>query len=343
MNTVLVIILTNSSRSRTPLSPVLSPPPPDSLSARYDSLAKSSSTLELSRKQSVTIDLGSSDAEDDHTSPKPSSSQDIPIRPFENVSSDDDDDELVEVQDPALAALAARARARAAASAQAATAWAAGAAPVIQLFISPEIPDAKPLMVKVRINSTLEKTRLAWCGKQGYTPDVTESVFFTWKGQRVYDSTTVKRLGILVHDNGSISVENDSNLYDDVNLPKVYVEAWTDALYQQRKREDAAEAEAKRKAAEPPPDIDERSPTPEPTPKATKVRLIMKARGKEDFKLSVNPDTTIGHIAHAYKSSRNVEVSQPITLMFDGQRLAPMDTISDAEIEDMDSIDVVFR
>lgn len=335
------MILTRNSRSRTPLSPVPSPLPTDSLSARYDSLTKSSSTLELSRKQSVIIDLGSSDVEDNDTPPEPSPKSHIPLRPSKSVPSDDD--ELAEVEDPELAALAARARARAAATAKAATSWATGAAPVIQLFISPEIPDAKPLMVKVRIDSTLEKTRLAWCGKQDYTPDMTEGVFFTWQGQRMYDSTTVKRLGIIVHDNGSISVENDTNIYDDINLPKVYVEAWTDEIYQQRKKEDAAEAEAKRKAAEPSPDIDERDPTPEPAPKAIKVRLIMKARGKEDFKLSVNPDTTIGHIAHAYKSSRDVEASQPITLMFDGQRLAPMDTIDDAEIEDMDSLEVVFK
>lgn len=29
--------------------------------------------------------------------------------------------------------------------------------------------------------------------------------------------------------------------------------------------------------------------------------------------------------------------------MFDGDRLAPLDTIADSEVEDMDSIDVVFN
>jgi len=29
--------------------------------------------------------------------------------------------------------------------------------------------------------------------------------------------------------------------------------------------------------------------------------------------------------------------------MFDGERLAPMDTVADSEIENMDSIDVLFK
>jgi hypothetical protein len=252
------------------------------------------------------IDLGGSDDDDDEDNGNPGHvsksihehTQDIAMRLSRHASTydvddDDDDDNDDEVLDPALAALAARARERAAGRAQtAATPTTNGEpakAPVVQLFISPEIPEAKPLMVKVRADHTLERTRLAWCQKQHYSPDMTRNVFFTWRGTRVYDSTTIKRLGIQVDANGNVSVEGDSNMYDDFNLPKVYVEAWTDELFQKHKKEEAAEAAARKKAAEPPPVIEEREPTPEPTPKVKKVRLIMKARGKEDFKLSVNP------------------------------------------------------
>jgi hypothetical protein len=205
----------------------------------------------------------------------------------------EDDDDLEEVLDPTLAVLAARARERAAnkalAAATTSTNGEAAKAPVAQLFISPEIPDSKPLMVKVRIDSTLEKTRLAWCDKQGFSPDMTKDVYFTWKDTRVYDSTTVKRLGIQIEPNGNLSVDGDSNIYDDVNPPKVYVQAWTDALFQQHMKDEAAAAVARKKAAEPPPFFEPRSPTPEPAPQVMKIRLIMKAKGKEDFKLSVNP------------------------------------------------------
>lgn len=34
---------------------------------------------------------------------------------------------------------------------------------------------------------------------------------------------------------------------------------------------------------------------------------------------------------------------QPVTLMFDGERLKPMDTVADIEVEDMDTIEVLFK
>jgi hypothetical protein len=98
--------------------------------------------------------------------------------------------------------------------------------------------------------------------------------------------------------NGNISVDGDSNIYDDVNLPKIHVQAWTDALFQQHKKEQAAAAAAKKKAAEPQLVLEERTPTPEPAPKMKKIRLIMKAKGKEDFRLSVNPvGGTVSNVA----------------------------------------------
>lgn len=218
--------------------------------------------------------------------------QAIPVRTAVQAAGDDSDEDSKEVLDPTLAALRARARERAAQRSQSSlTLGAKGEvtkAPVAQLLIAPEIPDANPLLVKVRIDSTIGKARTAWCGIQKYSPEMTKNVFFTWKGTRLYDSTTIKRLGIQVDKNGNVSVEGDSNLYDDVNVPKVVVEAWTEQLFQQRKREDAVEAAARRKAAEPSPEVEEREPTPEPVPQITRVRLILKAKGRDDVRLVVH-------------------------------------------------------
>jgi hypothetical protein len=239
----------------------------------------------------------SNDAPLDYPSWGNDSKHDIPVRPPRHIAiSDDDDDEPEEVLDPALAALAAKARERAAANARAAahpSAAGPGKAAVVQLFISPEIPNANPLMVKVRIDSTLEKPRLAWCSKQGYTPAFAKDVFFTWRGQRMYDSTTIKRLGIEVDAHGNVSLEGDTNIYDEDNIPKVHVEAWTPKLFEEHKKQEAAASAAKRKAAEPTPEPAVREPTPEPAHKVKKFRLVMKARGKEEYKLYVHPVSII--------------------------------------------------
>ena len=208
------------------------------------------------------IDLGDSDEDDDdgyvskpvndnpaidYKSPASDFRQDIAVRPSKpppiEIKDDDDDDDDDEDGDPAFAALRARARARVAA-AKAQANGDAPKAPIVQLLIDPQMPDAKPLMVKVRVDSTIGKPRLAWCGKEKFSEQMTRSVFFTWKGQRLYDSTLIKRLGIQVDDSGNVSVQGDSNIYD-VNLPKIHVEAWTEDLYKQRKKEDAASEQGK--------------------------------------------------------------------------------------------------
>jgi hypothetical protein len=40
---------------------------------------------------------------------------------------------------------------------------------------------------------------------------------------------------------------------------------------------------------------------------------------------------------------RGVDDAQPLTLIWEGDRLSPMDTIEDLGIEDMDMIDVLFK
>ncbi|CAO2649127.1 Nn.00g100760.m01.CDS01 [Neocucurbitaria sp. VM-36] len=344
-------------RSRTH-SPAPSSPVLDSLTARYDSLTKFASSKDsLHRKESVIIDLDDLDDQVtldhdskpfddnvtwDNASRNEHREQVMPILPSKRACMDEY--ELEENPNPTLAALEAKARQRAALKAQFAAAPTADGepckAPVAQLFIKPEIPDANPLMVKVRIDSTIEKPRQAWCGKQGFSADMTRDIIFTWKGTRIYDSTTIKRLGMQVDKNGNVSVDGDSNIYDDVNLPKVVVQAWTEELFKQRQKEDAA---VKETVVEDPPVVEEREPIIESAIRVTKIRLILKAKGRDEFRLSVNPDTTFAHIAQAYKSKLKIDKNQPLTLTFDGDRLSPLDTVADTEIEDMDAVEVLFK
>lgn len=236
------------------------------------------------------IDLGDTDDEDPwKASPTPTKPC-IPIHTAKRASSE----EIEEVEDPSLAKLKAQARARAAERAarqtQVSASTPAARKPktaIVQLFITSEIPDTKPLLVKVRTDTTIEKPKDAWCAKQGFSSEKTKDVFMTWKGNRVYDTTTIQRLGVHVDANGCVSVDGDTNIYDDVNLPKVHLDAWTEEVYQQWKKEEAEAAAAKKRAAEPPPLVKEPSPEPAPEPQVKKIRVIMKTKGREDFKIIV--------------------------------------------------------
>ncbi|KAH7391982.1 ubiquitin-2 like Rad60 SUMO-like-domain-containing protein [Pyrenochaeta sp. MPI-SDFR-AT-0127] len=350
----------SKARSRKSLSPApayTSSSPP---AGRYDSLVKSTSSSDMStHKEALIIDLNddeeaNNDAQYTSNSFKDTSTLTIAscsglrnrhMPPISSMRPPIHDD-LEELLDPTLAALEAKARQRAVHRAQYAAIPPVNGepskAPIVQLLINPEILGANPLMVKVRIDSTIEKSRRAWCEKQGYSAEIAQNVFFTWKGTRVYDSTTIKRLGIQLDDKGNVSIEGDSNIYDDINLPKVVVEAWTEALLQQRKKEVAADAAVRKTAAEVVPVVEE-DPKPALAPITTKVRLILKAKGKGEFRLSVNPESTFAHIAQAYKTKLSIDQNQPLTLTFDGDRLSPLDTIADTEIEDMDVIEVHFK
>ncbi|KAF2657323.1 hypothetical protein K491DRAFT_626748 [Lophiostoma macrostomum CBS 122681] len=337
----------SKGRSRTPLSPLPARPLAHSLTARYDSLTKSSSSVgSLPEKTSNVNDLGGSDTD----------SEDLPYKGRKREAAEllskpaPEDDDVEEVLDPVLAELAAQARARAANKTQTSTCTdnrttsnIAKNDTIVQLLIASEIPDTTPLMVKIKASSTLEKTKQAWCQRQKFPPGIqTRDVFLTWKKHKLFDSTTVMRLGISIDKNGIVSTEGVSEIYTDENLPKIYLEAWTTDSFKQYQKEQAEEAAAKKRAEEAPETVEEPAPVLEAPPEK-KVRLILKTKGKPDFKISVNADTTIEHLTFAYKQRQKIAEGDPVTLMFDGERLRPMDTIGDTEIEDMDSLEVHLR
>lgn len=273
-----------------------------SLGARYDSLTKSSSsTGSIPRKLSHVIDLGDSDSDlDDLYTAPPTNRPSASAKTAQAAPTQD----VEEVEDPILAALKAKAREKAA-KASASTPITNGPAPksanqeaIVQLLITSDIPGTKELLVKTKTSFTLQKPREAWCQKHGLP---SKEVFLTWRGQKLFDSTTVGRLGIKIDVDGVVSVEGDNDLYTDDNLPKVHVVAWTEELFQEWKKLEAKEAEAKMKAAEPPPMVEEElAEEPEPEPQQIKIRLFLKAKGKEDFKISVNP---VGRLQYSSNAS----------------------------------------
>lgn len=231
---------------------------------------------------------------------------------------------------------------------------------IVQLFITSDIPDSKALITTIKTGYPISKARLAWCEYNGYSKERTRDIFFTWKHKKLMDSTTIKRLGIRLDSNGAITVDGTTEIYDDENLPKIHVEAWTDELFAEWK---AQEEERKRRKAETPPLVEEPEPV-EPVPEKPRIRLRLKSKEYPVLNISVYSvgaiiltlnmrihwhltdgiqDTTIEHLAAAYRERNSIPSSQPITLMFDGERLRPMDTIADTDVEDMESIEVHMK
>ena len=233
-------------------------------------------------------------------------------------------EDIEEVEHPELAKLKARARARAAAAspsiptANSAIGQTVKEA-VVEVFLSTEIPNTSPLRVKIKTSSTLERLRLAWCGKEKFSDDMTRRVFLTWKNTKVFDSTTVLRLGIKIDDAGVITVDGTSELYDEDNPPRIHLVAWTEEVRRQWQIEVAERVAAEKRAAEPPKPVEEEPAVAQLAPDEEKIRLFLKVKGKADWKIAVYPVWLLLQIESAYVNT-TYSILQSTILPLDSKR-----------------------
>jgi hypothetical protein len=334
----------------TSLSPGVKCRPSNTLRSSYATRPGSAVTPSKKQTQIVVLDDPSSDSD----------KAPLPKKPKAPRESDSDDDDP---HDPELEALIAKVRARrlnqqtsplgsgtgteltpGISSGTPASAEEPAKQPIVQLFIESELPDTKPLLIKIRISDTLKKPRLAWCGRHNFPAAYADNIFLTWRGERVWDSTSIARLGVSVDARGYISVKGDDNLYMDDEPPKIHLQAWTQELYDEVKREEeAAAAEVARLKVAASMTQYERDALAELPVVEKKISLVLKTKGLEDFKIKVKPSTSFEHLASAYRTARNIPSNTAISLFFDGDRLKPMDIVADSEIEEMDALEVHFN
>ncbi|KIW26185.1 uncharacterized protein PV07_09299 [Cladophialophora immunda] len=64
--------------------------------------------------------------------------------------------------------------------------------PEVKILIQSDIPGAKSLIVRRKASQSLKQVKEFWCRKFDLEESVTRQVFFTWKGTRLFDSTTMR-------------------------------------------------------------------------------------------------------------------------------------------------------
>ena len=151
--------------------------------------------------------------------------------------------------------------------------------PILQILITSSIDNTIPLIVSRRLSQRLKDVRLVWAKRQNFTTEFTDRVFLTWRGKRVFDVTTCRSLGITVDAVGRVSMKGGSWEEED---GQVHMEAMTaDILeaYKKAKRNEAIVRE----------DIAAQDKAVVVQDHDAQVRIILKAKGLEDFKLQVRP------------------------------------------------------
>lgn len=204
-----------------------------------------------------------------------------------------------------------------------------------------------------------------------------EDVVLTWRKQKVYMYSTLLSLGIRPSEDGdgsAIVVEEEEgggrggdgrHLYarDGFNeaATRVLMQAWTPAMFERMTREE--ELQRRRDAGEFSDDDDDGvggggyggtqgtattstmagsdgEQQQRQQQEAAKMRVILKSRDMEPVKLKVIAETTTETLVAAFRAQRPVAEGATIGLWFDGMQLEEGATMMDADIDDMDTIEV---
>src|SRR5436853_5420657 len=99
-------------------------------------------------------------------------------------------------------------------------------------------PDTKQLIVTRWASQNLQRVKEAWCKRQGFDAAMAKKVFLTWRGNKLFNTTTSRHIlrtlkaerknsGI-----GGLGSDEDSNQSEG----KIEVEAVTEDILTERKR-----------------------------------------------------------------------------------------------------------
>ncbi|TQV96779.1 Ubiquitin [Cordyceps javanica] len=245
------------------------------------------------------------------------------------------------------------------------------AAQIIDIVITSEVPGARMCLVKYHFDRPLRMVRDTWTALQHRhnVPlrgllDRDEDVVLTWRRKKVYMTSTLLSLGIRPaadtgHGSGGAvtatvveASTGGGQTRDGFNesRTRIHMQAWTPALFAEMEHE-----EERRRRRELSDDEDETGAAAAAEPyggehggeggaaddaQAAMLRIILKAKGGEPVKLKVLPETTAQTLVAAFRAQRDVPEAADVGLWFDGMRLEEDATMEDADIEDMDTIEV---
>lgn len=151
--------------------------------------------------------------------------------------------------------------------------------PVVQIFITSDIPNTGSLLIRRKMSQPIGRVRIAWCDRYNLPNRLRDEVFLTFCGRRQYDSTTCQRLGLRVDAHGK-TVREDGDL--DEPHDQVHVEAFTEALFAERQAEKARQAKADSGNY----DVDEEVGE---EPEQKKIKILVRIKDKQPAKLLVSP------------------------------------------------------
>lgn len=275
----------------------------------------------------------------------------IDMASVEIVKDSDDDDEVEEVlapseeeTDPDLQVFINAARQRLAESQESE----ASSEETFKVQVESAIPgtapaDGKTLTFKLSASGPLGDLKTAWCAmlRIQHVELSHADVFFTWRGRRLYNTTTLGGLGVATMGNELLYAGDAGDRRGlSADRKKVVLKAWTEALYEEHVKSE--ERERLRRLGE----LDDddgpggADAAAAAAPQEPRVRVTMRARQGEPVKVSVTASSTVGDLVAKFREKRNLPAEAKVSIHFDGERLDEGTTLEDADIGDEEQVEV---
>ncbi|KAG5913292.1 hypothetical protein E4U42_001301 [Claviceps africana] len=217
----------------------------------------------------------------------------------------------------------------------------------ILILVTSPVLESKACQMKYLYDRPLRVVKDTWLAMQkqkGLLVDREDKDEFvlTWRRKKVYASSTLLHLGIRPEGNGRAVVDGLGTRGMGDNRTQVHMEVWTKAQFEAMECEE--DLRRKREAGELPDDGDSPGNVPdEPPAVEVKLRVILKARGLEDVKLTVRPETTIETLITGFRRQQPSALGKDVGIWFDGDRLEEHMTMDEVEIDDLDTLEVHIK
>ncbi|KAI1645512.1 uncharacterized protein F4817DRAFT_175103 [Daldinia loculata] len=221
--------------------------------------------------------------------------------------------------------------------------------PVVQILIHSNLAGVHTLMFRRKLSQKLTVVYQTWIeqqvAKHSLIPrSVLDTMFFTWRGNKVYPHTTLQTLGIKPERDGTLypSWKEDQEGYH--GRDKVFFEAWTQELYDEYLEE--KEKQRLRDLGELIDEEPEEKQEPEQSQTSQgdqKIRVFFKAKDQPPTKATVRSSTTAAQLIKLYRRLANIPENKTIELHWDGEVLDSDTTVGEADIQDMDSLEAHIK
>ncbi|KAK8125763.1 uncharacterized protein PG998_001522 [Apiospora kogelbergensis] len=217
---------------------------------------------------------------------------------------------------------------------------------VVEIFIESRLDGTSNMRVRVNLFQKMGMVKQSWVGynqknKMPTSESILNEMFFTWRGNRLYDFTTLASLDIKRNGDGQLYSSRESKRDGFEGWDKVHIEVWTPELfddYQQDKDRERRRQLGDMVDEEPEPD-----PEPEPIAKVASIKIILKSKDNGVQNLTVPMNVEIAKLSLAFRKMKHIPDEREIVLSFDGEALDEESTIDEAGIEDLDSIEVHIK